>query len=248
MKLVEYCMYGLLSVLVVNNVKAQVIESIESVYLVNAPQELVTTTENAAQLFEFTQGYELVVPKKAGVQINPWNKFVAYAINPQTNNPLIIVNPDWFNSLPGEQQTFLLGRCFETFKLRSAWYANPVKVTPLVLIVLRILLLISLFFVLGLTGLAAYSKLIRVAVAWVILFGMNLLVINSFESKLITYFAKRHDLQVIQAVIQKTNNKQAAIDALESFDTAIKTGIKNGEQLLVSHATLFEDLANQLKK
>lgn len=97
-------------------VSAKTIEFIEDVYAIQAPQEIVALAEKAAALVGFEKPYEVAVPQKAGVQINPWNKFAAYGINPKTNNPFIIINPQWFSKIPENQQLFWLSRCFITLE------------------------------------------------------------------------------------------------------------------------------------
>jgi len=101
-----HVMVAILLAVFVHNAHAKVIEALEDYTVSKAPQEIVDITERVANKMGFTDGYEVVIPTKAAIQLNPWNKFVVYTINPITKNPLILINPEWFSGIPSEQQDF----------------------------------------------------------------------------------------------------------------------------------------------
>lgn len=234
-----------LCMFVAGQATAKVVDFIEDGYLMPASPEIVTLTENAAQLFEFEQPYEVAMPKKSGLQINPWNRFIASGIHPQTKNPLLVINDSWFKTLDSDQQMFLLGR---TFLMLQHGGLQPFSVTLVsyLLILLSLGLLFLLFWLLGKTQ-RIENKWARMAVAYGIFLVCNITFLNTMQAKVIQYFGIRHDIQIIQMTVEKTHNKQAAIKALEAIDSIIKDDLRNGEQFWEPHATLFENYANGLK-
>ncbi len=226
------------------NAPSKTIDFIEDGYLMPASPEIIALAENAAKLFDFEQAYEVAAPKKAGLQINPWNKFIAAGINPQTKNPFFIINEEWFKTLSPDQQTFLLGRNF--LMLKNGVQPLSVKVIPFLFIFLTIGLMLLLYWLLGKTN-CIQNKWVRAAIAYAIVFASNLAFLNALQTKAIQYFGAKHDMHIIQMTIEKTQNKEAAIQALSSIDTTIKDDFKNGEQFWAPFASLFENYANELK-
>ena len=216
----------------------------EDPYALQAPQKIVEIAEKAAAFVEFDSTYEVAIPKKAGIQINPWNKFIAYGINTKTKNPFIIINPSWFASIPQDQQLFLLARCFTVFKEGKPF---SIKVVPYLFILLRILFILLLIWLLGKTLLSRHKKWVRIAIAWGIVYLCNSFVINNLQLKFTRYMNSRYDIHILNMAIQKTGNKDAAIKALQQFDTSIKEALKNGETFFTPYATLFENYANALE-
>ena len=167
----------------------KVVEFVEDAYLKQAPQEIVNQVEKVADVMEFETIYEVAEPKKAGIQINPWNKFVAYGINPLTQNPFIIINTEWFSTIPSEQQVFLLGRAFATF----AQGAVPGgKIITYLFILFRILLILLLFWVLGKTPLAKQNIWIRFLLALILNAAASFIFMNQFEASIQQHLASRH--------------------------------------------------------
>ena len=227
------------------NTQAKTVEFIENVYAEPAPQNIVDLTKEAADLFEFKKDYEVAVPKKAGLQVNPWNRFLAYSINPQTQNPYIIINPEWLPKMPKEEQLFLLGRAFVT--LERGMIPLSLKVIPFVYGFFSISLMILIYFALGKTRLAQQKKWVRALIAYGIITICNLTFINTAYTKFTQYLGKRYDAQIIQAVIEKTHNKEVALKALEHFDASIKKELAEGETYWKPYEHLFENYANELK-
>ncbi len=230
----------------INGACATTVEIIENAYLLPAPPEIVELTEKAATLIGFDTPYEVAVPKKAGIQINPWNKFAPYNINPNTKNPLLVINPPWFLSLPAEEELFLLARNFMI--LKQGMLPLSVKMLPYIFMVISFLLLVLIFMLLRYTPLATHKKWIRFVVAWLITIPLNLFIMTPVQGKLMLYLANRYDTSINRLVVEKTGNKEAGIRAFEHYDAAIKNEAQSGETFWTPHINLFENLANELRK
>jgi len=92
----------------------------EDPYTMQASGNIVALAQRSAAIMNFEGTYEVVEPKKAGIEINPWNKFIGHGVNPQTQNNFIVVNAEWFKGIPEDQQLFLLCRSFAYFKEGSS--------------------------------------------------------------------------------------------------------------------------------
>lgn len=228
------------------NAHAKTIEFIENIYAEQAPQNTIDVAQEAAHLFEFKKDYEVAVPKKAGLQVNPWNRFLAYGINPQTQNPFIIINPEWLSKMPKDEQQFLLGRAFVT--LERGMTPLSLKVSPFLYGFFSICLMILIYFALGRTRLAQQKKWVRALLAYAIITICNLTFMNNVYLKFTQYLGKRYDTQIIESMIEKTHDKEAAIKALEHFDASIKKELAEGETFWKPYENLFEGYAKELKK
>jgi hypothetical protein len=225
---------------------AKIIEYVEDAYTMQAPQEVVDLVERAAQFFEFTDPYEVIAPKKAGMQVNPWNRFISYGINSQTKNPFIIVNYDWFSQIPSDQQLFLLGRNFLILKYGTI--PLSMKVVPFAFMVMSMMLIFLLFWLLGKTKLAHHSRWVRALIAWVIVVCCNIAFMNKLPIQLNQYLGRKYDAHINELAVQKTHNRDAAVGALEHFDASVKHELKSGEPFFAPYAMLFETYAKELKK
>jgi hypothetical protein len=243
MKFLKYTVIALWS-LTNNYICPKQVEYTEDVYSVQAPQELVSLAQKAADLMEFKGSYEVISPKKPALQINPWNKFVGYGINPQTKNSFIVINPQWFSNIPEDQKLFLLSRNFLTLKLGTI--PVSMKIAPFIFSFIGILLMFVLFWLLGRTKLVS-QKLIRALIAFATVATLNLIFINPLAIKLNRYLGARYDMQINEMAVQKTQNKDAAIKALEYFDGSIKKELAGGETFWEPNVKLFENYANELK-
>lgn len=232
------------------NAQAKMVEYVEDPYAQQAPQEIVALAQEAAEKMDFQKSYEIVVPKKAGLQINPWNQFVSSGTNPQTKNCFILVNPAWFSTLPANQQLFLLERCF----MQAEMGLNPLslKIIPWLFILFSYLLAIGLFWLLGKNARFSEQTPSVRAVRGLISFGVVMLCylqfINPLQTKVVNYYSRKHETAIHEAVIQKTGDRQGAIQALEAYDAAIRKSLENGELLFAPFEKLFSGYAAELKK
>lgn len=238
---------AVLCTLLMHNAHAKMVEFIENSYLVQAPSNITTIADEAAQITGFTKNYEIAIPKKAGLQVNPWNRLISSApLNPQTQLPYIIVNPSWFLTLPKNQQTFLLARCFTA--LEQGLIPLSIKMAPWAFSLLFIALIILFFWLLGKTALGSHKGWIRLIVAYLIAAGCNVTVMNKLQTTLINYLAVGHDKAIIQATLDKTKDPDAAIKALEAMDTTIKNQLQEGETFWTPFSTVFEPYIKALKE
>lgn len=234
------------AILFSNYAPAKTVEYVEDAHLSQAPQEIVDLSEKSADLMDYQDAYEIAVPKKPGIHINPWNKFIAQGINPQTKHPIIILNPQWFNEIPGDQQTFLLSRNFATWQAGAQPFS--IKALPYLFLLNSIVLMLILFWLLGKTRLADQKKWIRALIAFGVVTLSDLTLMTKINQKLTYYLAMQHEMSIIEKVIEKTHNKEAAIEALKHFDTSIKKELADGELFWKPFEKIFENYANALSQ
>ena len=237
---------ALIVLISVPSMYAKTVGYFEDVYAMQAPASLVAKAEKVAELVDFTADYELVVPKKAGVQVNPWNKFVAFGINPQTQNPFMVINEQWFSTMPEDQQEFFLAR--NLLILKHGTTPLTVKITPFLFSLLLMVLYLLFYWGLGHTPLATQKRWKKMVMVMCIGAICNLTFLNALQLKCIRYLSARYDQHINAMVVQKTNNKEAAIKALEYAQETITNELKNGESFWKPYATSFADYAQDLKK
>ncbi len=251
----------------VQSINTGIVPSTENSNALQVPQEIIKTARKAATLVKFVGVYEVAVPKKGTIQIDPWSKFMARGINLQTKNSMIIFNPSWFLDIPQDQQLFLLGYCFMAFKEGSIPFS--MKIIPFIVsfvyyfLLFCIAYLFDLFFMVWLLGKTplhllrkkkakkfmgiSLEMLVRVAMVWGIVSLSSSFLIDNVYSKLTDYVARKHEIHLMNMVVQKTGNKDAAIKALRYFSASVKEAIKNGETFFAPHANRFENYANALE-
>jgi hypothetical protein len=222
------------------------VEFVNNPYEIQAPLEVVNAVDAITEQLEINDVYEVAVPTKAGLQINPWFNFMVSVINPSTKNCFILINPTWFLALPHEQQLHLLAHCFVQYKEGSI--PLSMKVIPWLFIIFSFVAVLGLVRLLEKTKLATQPKWVVAILAGIIVTMCNLSFLNKLQTKLMHYAATKHNINLHRMAIEKTGNKKAAINTLESLDTSIAEHIQQGESFFTPHATLFKDLACKLKK
>lgn len=223
---------------------AAMVEFVEDAYAAQAPQELVNQVNTVAQQVHFEKKYEVVVPKKSGLQINPWNRFIGCGINPVSQNWFILINPAWFNTLDKAEQEFLIARCFMIEKHDS----NPwnMKLVKIIYAILELLLLVAFYMLLGKTRFAQHKAFVRAGLAFGILLAAELLVLDKIELKILTHLAAQHNALIHREAIAVNGDRDAAIKALNAFDAGIKAEIANGETMLAPFKDIFENQAKDI--
>lgn len=220
----------LITLLCLNNcfLRAEPVECQEDVYMMQAPEQIVECVEQVAQLVDFTLPYEVVIPKKAAIKINPWNSYITHSINPQTGRPLIIVNPEWFNQLSKDEQIFFFACCFEALQERASVMAWATKSVPFIHMALSLLLIVGSYVTIRKTQIIT-QRALAAAVAYGSVLLLNLTVLNGLQTKLVSYMNAHHSTIVRNKAIERTGNKDAAIRALIHFDEAIKKEAAQGD-------------------
>lgn len=237
----------LAGVLCAQTMQGNTVEFIENPYLEQAPQEIVELTEKVAALVDYTKPYEVAVPKKAGFQANPWNALMYAQQNTQTMLPVIVANPSWLKSLPEEQQTFLVARCFTQLTMGAQpWY---ILYAGSLYIAFGLLLTLLFFFLLRKKSPLKTQKVwVSVVAAMLLTHVVDYAFMeNAFESikKNLTH---RYGVHLIEATLAKTGDRDAAVQALMAIDAVTKEGAKNGEQVFIPHVELYERLANAVRE
>lgn len=237
----------LVGALFVQTVHGKTVEFIENPYQEQASPEIVERAERVATLVDYTKPYEIATPKKAGLQINPWNKLItALESNPQTKLPLITVNYEWLSTLPAEQQTFLFARCFTIFEMGlSPWYVMYGAYMYIAFV--WMLILLFFFFLRKKSPLKAHKAWVSFVVALCVISAVDYALIKGTFEKVQKHLSSRYDVKIIEKTIAKTGDRDAAVQALLAIDAVVKEGAKNGEQIFVPHVELFERLANTVR-
>lgn len=221
------------------------VEYYEDAYAQQAPQELADKVAKVVDKIAFGKDYEVVIPKKPGLQINPVNKIISYGINPQTKNPFVLINPEWFSALNKEQQDFLIARSLVTLE-NSTWHSLPKLFTPLWIIIFLALSLIA-FFILK-------KKFMLGKPTWMIVLAtlVPLLVVDTVlgpvHTKMNLNIARRFDAQMARMALDKLNlNKQVALDTFKKMDDFVKKELAEGDTFWKQYENTFADLVNRLK-
>lgn len=240
-----FCIFLISGIFVALNSKS--VEFVyEDAYLKQAPAEIVTRVDHAAEVVGFKEPFEVTVPTKAGIQINPINGFIAFSRNPLSKQVLFIVNPEWFSTLMEDEQTFMFGYNFMRTVPGFLYYV--LKVLPYLFVLLSILLAFLIYWAISFTPLAHKKWWIKAVATYVLLVCINLLIIKPFVHPKVTQFLGRtFDMNVIDSVVQKTNNKQAAIQSLEKYNAGIQDLFDKGESSLEPYVGLFQRYADKLK-
>jgi hypothetical protein len=165
-------------------------------------------------------------------------------INQQMLYHYVFINAPWFETLPQDHQTFLLARAFVT--AQEGILPASVKYLPYAFILLLMLLVFAVFWLLGKTPLVAYKKWVRALAAWIIVMAFNVGIGTHMQTKVLQYFAKKHDMHIIRIAAEKTGNKEAAKEALLAYNAAVQEEIKNGQKAFEPFGNLLEQYANQL--
>lgn len=223
----------------------KLVEYYEDAYAQQAPQELADKVAQIADKIDFTKDYEVVVPKKPGMQINPVNKIISYGINPQTKNPFLLINSEWFSTLSKEQQDFLIARSFVTLE-NSSWHTLPNLFTPLWLIVFFALAVLA-FFVLK-------KKFMVDKPTWMIVLTtlIPLLIVDTalgpVHDKMKLNSVQRFNVQMARMAFEKIGqDKQVAIDTFQKMDDFVKTELAAGDTFWKPLENTFADLVQRLK-
>lgn len=238
---------ALLSVLALNTTHAKMVEYIEDIYLLPAPHEITEQVSSVATQIGIAQDYEIAIPKKAGMQINPWNSLIASGKNPATDNLFVTINPPWFNQLTKEEQNFLITRAF--LYAQCGGSSLPIKALPWLFTALNVLVMMGIFFALGAyRKTAQLNKWIRVAIAIGTVGLFNATIGNKLQLKVIGHFATRLNIDIDnQAMVKSGVRKEVAVQALTRMDTVVKEHIKAGELFWKPFETSFEEQIQALR-
>lgn len=233
---------GLLSL----NASAKMVEYYEDAYAQQAPQELVEKVAKVADKINYTQDYQVVVPKKPGLQINPANKMTTYGFNPQTKNPFILINPEWFSTLNQEQQDFLIARSLMLLQ-ESTWHSFP-KLFPWIWMLFLLALSVLVFFALKRSPLGSKPVWMRILAVYVIFAIANFSFGNALFVKMNSTVGQRFDARVTRMALEKMGqDKQVAISLFQAMDELVKKELAQGDTFWKVYENAFSDLAERLQ-
>lgn len=224
----------------------KVVEYFEDAYTQQAPQELVAQVEHIAQKIGFDKDYQIVVPKKPGLQINPLNKLLTYGINPQNKTPFVLINPEWFATLTKDQQTFLIGRSLLTLQ-HSNWML-PVKLLPWVWIITTLLLALLLFFAIKRTRFGSKPVWMRILAIYLLFAVANFAFLTALYNKVHVMLGRRFDKQMAQLALEKTGqDRQVAVSTYQAMDDFVKKELAAGDTFWKPFENTFSDIIERLK-
>lgn len=237
--------YFFLTCLPLTAINAKMVEYYEDAYAQQASPELADMVAKIADTVGFTQDYQVIVPKKAGLQINPINKMISYGFNAQTKNPLMIINPEWFSTLSQDQQNFLIARSFIALQ-KSNGQTLPKLFTPLWVIVFLALGVLA-FFILKkkyMIGKPTWMIVLATAIPFLIVDT----VLGPVHDKIKLNIARRFDAHIAQTALEKLGqDKQTAIDTFARMDELVKKELAEGDTFWKAYETIFSDIAARLK-
>lgn len=219
----------------------------EDAYLKQAPAEIVQIADRAAEVVGFDQPFSVTMPTKAGMQINPINGFFAYGLHPLSQHVFFIINPEWFATLSSDEQIFLLGRGFMSTIPGFLYYL--IKVLPYLFVLFSVMLALVLYWLMRFTPLAYKKWWLKALVVYVLLIVINLSLVRPFiQPNISSLLALKFDMNVIQNVIAKTGNKEAALQAFEKYNAGIQQEFDNGQLALQPYVGLFKKYADALNQ
>lgn len=226
-----------------------------NIYAHQAEAKLVDLVDEVAGAVAYTGDYELLEPSKAGLIVNPWNRMIGVGVNPQTKNNYIVINQDWFKNLSKDEQKFLIGRVFVKLEQQDA-LPRLIKPIPginldllrLMIVALFCIVIMFLFWLINQTTLRSKSRWIKWTIVLFVALVFDSTLIKWGHQKIIDYLAIQHDFKINRLVLEKLPNKEAAINACECIDAAIKEGLKNGETIYKIHENTYAKFANELRK
>jgi hypothetical protein len=224
---------------------AKTAEFFENAFAAPASEKLIAQGQKAAELIGYEKAVEMASPKKAGIEINPLNKFIYGQINPQTQNAVIVANPEWLSLMPEEQQFFLIARALMMLKEVQPF---SMKMVHYAYMVLSFLLVIGLFFLFRKTVLKNQKTWISILAAFVSTIALEFFCLDPLEAKLLLYLGSQHNKTVNELVVQKTQDREAGIKALEFYDAAVEKEYAEDPKFWASLKGLLGSHAEALKK
>lgn len=225
---------------------AKVIEYKEDPYCMQAPKEIVDIVEKAASLFGYAGDYEVVAPKTSAVEVNPANAFIGHSVNTSTKNNFIVINTNWFSTLPEEQKAFFLGRCFIGLNHGGTpWYINYMFY---IYGLFSLLILIFMVLLLGRFLLSRQKLWVRIVVALLALFALEVSVLDMIYTKTLSYALLKHNMKVDKEVYDITGNKEAAIAALEGLHNSVQKELEKGQNFWLPYKSTYQERADLLKQ
>ena len=237
-----------LTLFVVAHSYTKMVEFVEDAYALQAPADIVKIVQDIAEEQHFDANYEVVIPKKAGMQINPWNKYIALGKNPKTENLFMVINPEWFFSqLTHDEQKYLITRIFWPETKSSS---IPLKAVPWIFVIISVLSIILLTVWLGKYQKTSHLKRWwRIVIALIIMAVINTVIMSKIHLKIVEYLTVQIDRKKHELALKKTGlPKEVAITALTKLDTVIKENLKSGDLFWKPFEKVYEKQIDALKR
>ncbi len=215
----------------------------EALYLLNAPEEICQLVESVDLAINFGQNYEVTMPTKAGIEINPWNSLVSSGINPQTKNLLFVIQPDFFNSCNKDEQKFLITRAHLSIKdgIKPRWLDIFIVIASLLLSIASSIAIIRILKTRG------FSQQQAFIIAIGLTFLLRITLVKRVAVNLQNYILVRNTkLLNIKAQELSGTTKESTISTLRKMDAFIKKDLQEGNWYWKPFESEFEKQANNL--
>lgn len=218
----------------------------EDEYLHQAPEELIAQVEQVAQKLAFDKDYQVMIPKEMGLQVNPWNRMVAYGINPKNNLPFLLINPEWFFRLNSDQQEFILARNFTM--LSQGTKSTAMKVLPWLWMAVTGALMVITYLALNMSPFGSNPAWMKIVMILILYSLANIIFLNSAFFYYNTQLARSHDNQIIHLALKKTGqDKQVATSTFQAMDDFVKNELAEGDAFWKPFENIFSDIIARLK-
>ena len=230
----------------ISSFAATVVEYPEDGYLLQANKELVEKANSAAEKMGYVGQYQIMSPKKSGMEINPYNKFISSGKNPVNNLNIIIVNPDWFNTLTAEQQDAFLAIIFNKFVHGES---SAAKYVLILYAILTWVVIFGLFFLLKRFSFIPAKKWKRFLIAFIPVVIFNLMFAAKIQNAIVAHFNMKHSLFVYEDAISKGLNRDLIVSTFTAYDNAVKADINSGNTFFNDYEKLLAaQIENVAKK
>ncbi|OGB84010.1 hypothetical protein A3F66_06580 [candidate division TM6 bacterium RIFCSPHIGHO2_12_FULL_32_22] len=230
----------------ISSFAATVVEYPEDVYLFQANKEIVEKANSAAEKMGYNGQYQIMSPKKPGVEINPYNKFIASGVNPVNNLNMIIVNADWFKTLTSDQQDAFLAIQFNTFVHGGS---SASKYVLIIYAILTWIIIFGLFLLLKRFSFVPAKRWQRFLIAFVSVVTFNVFFGIKIQNAIVAHFNMKHSLFVYEDAISKGLNRDLIISTLTAYDNALKDDINSGNTFFIEYEKLVAaQIENVAKK
>lgn len=229
---------------VLGSVHADSVPYQEDVYAMNAPEDVQNLVAEVAQQAGFTGVYQVVSPKKAGIEINPWNKFIGAVINPSNGLPLVVVSSEWLNTFDREQQkAYVMSQMIKFIH----GFVHPWAKYVVIFYLLCLFVIALVLAVIGKRLLPGRPRWQYIAGISLCCFVFNIFFALSIQTRMIAYLNSKHEVELYKKTIKLGINQELLIKSLMDYDAAIQQEVQAGEIFWKPYEGLFARYANALK-
>lgn len=230
----------LLSFLFSANLVSNVIEYTEDIYLMQADKDAVEKISEIAKKMDYSGDYQVVLSKKAGMEINPTLKFFASGVNPVNGLNFIAFNKDWFNYLDKDTQDMFVAIAFSKF---INGVASPyAKYVIYIYTILSWFLIFGIFLILNKSSFnfSKHNKLYKFLISLFFVALFNLFFGQKIQDQINNKLKREHAMKVYDYVLEKGFNKDSIVKMLSVYKDNIKKDLEEGQTFWRPFANDFD--------